>query len=69
MTWYPSYELDFASLFFGDYPRAISIFFILPYANSAGLTEGFSMCAGDFVEVYGDESQEGRIVGSFVTNK
>lgn len=26
--------------------------------NSAGITEGFSMCAGDFVEVYSEESQE-----------
>ncbi|ERN14779.1 carnosine N-methyltransferase isoform X1 [Amborella trichopoda] len=26
---------------------------------SAGITDGFSMCGGDFVEVYGDQSQEG----------
>ena len=30
------------------------------YGNSAGITEGFSMCGGDFVEVYGDPSQVGR---------
>ena len=28
---------------------------------SAGITEGFSMCAGDFVEVYSEESQECKI--------
>lgn len=28
--------------------------------NSAGITDGFSMCGGDFVEVYNDESQEGK---------
>jgi hypothetical protein len=33
------------------------IFFIY----SAGITEGFSMCAGDFVEVYSEESQECKI--------
>ncbi|KAJ8429471.1 hypothetical protein Cgig2_024018 [Carnegiea gigantea] len=27
--------------------------------NSAGITDGFSMCGGDFVEVYGDPSQAG----------
>lgn len=27
---------------------------------SAGITEGFSMCGGDFVEVYSDPSQIGR---------
>lgn len=26
--------------------------------DSSGITEGFSMCAGDFVEVYNEESQE-----------
>lgn len=34
---------------------------ILSHSNSAGITEGFSMCAGDFVEVYNDESQEGKV--------
>lgn len=28
--------------------------------SSAGITEGFSMCGGDFVEVYSDSSQIGR---------
>lgn len=28
--------------------------------SSAGITEGFSMCGGDFVEVYSDPSQEGK---------
>lgn len=28
--------------------------------NSAGITEGFSMCGGDFVEVYNDPSQVGK---------
>lgn len=28
--------------------------------NSAGITEGFSMCGGDFVEVYSDPIQVGR---------
>ncbi|CAK9139389.1 unnamed protein product [Ilex paraguariensis] len=30
-----------------------------PLGNSAGITEGFSMCGGDFVEVYSDPSQVG----------
>ena len=30
------------------------------YGSSAGITEGFSMCGGDFVEVYSDSSQVGR---------
>ncbi|XP_024524329.1 carnosine N-methyltransferase [Selaginella moellendorffii] len=29
------------------------------HPGSAGITEGFSMCAGDFLEVYGHESQTG----------
>jgi hypothetical protein len=28
--------------------------------SSAGITEGFSMCGGDFVEVYSDPNQKGR---------
>jgi hypothetical protein len=28
--------------------------------SSAGITEGFSMCGGDFVEVYSDPSQVGK---------
>lgn len=31
------------------------------FACSAGITEGFSMCGGDFVEVYSDPSQIGGI--------
>ena len=30
--------------------------------SSAGITEGFSMCGGDFVEVYSDPSHVGRII-------
>lgn len=30
------------------------------HASSAGITEGFSMCGGDFVEVYNDPSQVGK---------
>ncbi|URE20639.1 N2227-like protein [Musa troglodytarum] len=39
-----------------DQLRSVSFPDIHP--SSAGITEGFSMCAGDFVEVYNDESQE-----------
>jgi hypothetical protein len=28
--------------------------------SSAGITEGFSMCGGDFIEVYSDPNQKGR---------
>ncbi|XP_040363076.1 carnosine N-methyltransferase-like [Rosa chinensis] len=37
--------------------RPVSIPDIHP--ASAGITEGFSMCGGDFVEVYNDPSQVG----------
>nr|GLL19796.1 carnosine N-methyltransferase isoform X2 [Ipomoea trifida] len=40
-----------------DQLRPVSIPDIHP--ASAGITEGFSMCGGDFVEVYSDPSQEG----------
>jgi carnosine N-methyltransferase len=30
------------------------------HPGSAGITEGFSMCAGDFVEVYSHPSQAGK---------
>ncbi|KAK8532346.1 hypothetical protein V6N12_053789 [Hibiscus sabdariffa] len=40
-----------------DQLRPISIPDILP--ASAGINEGFSMCGGDFVEVYNDSSQIG----------
>jgi hypothetical protein len=36
----------------------LTYFWIFFPINSAGITEGFSMCAGDFVEVYSEESQE-----------
>lgn len=39
----------------------INLLLCLSFVNSAGITEGFSMCAGDFVEVYNDESQEGTL--------
>ena len=32
---------------------------VLALESSAGITEGFSMCGGDFVEVYSDPSQFG----------
>lgn len=35
------------------------IYFPDLHPGSAGITEGFSMCAGDFVEVYSDPSQSG----------
>lgn len=35
------------------------IYFPDIHPGSAGITEGFSMCAGDFVEVYSDPSQSG----------
>jgi hypothetical protein len=28
--------------------------------SSAGITKGFSICGGDFVEVYSDPNQKGR---------
>ncbi|KAF3441352.1 hypothetical protein FNV43_RR15266 [Rhamnella rubrinervis] len=45
------------SLSDGDQLRAVLVPDIHP--ASAGITEGFSMCGGDFVEVYSDPSQEG----------
>ena len=33
---------------------------IIIFQSSAGITEGFSMCGGDFVEVYSDPSQVGK---------
>lgn len=35
-------------------------FLVTMYRSSAGITEGFSMCGGDFVEVYSDSSQVGK---------
>ncbi|XP_042434135.1 carnosine N-methyltransferase-like isoform X1 [Zingiber officinale] len=56
-TIYPWIHSNCNSLFDKDQLRAVSFPDIHP--SSAGITEGFSMCAGDFVEVYNDESQEG----------
>lgn len=47
-------NLCLASAVFGS--NAVIDFWV----NSAGITEGFSMCGGDFVEVYSDPGQEGK---------
>ncbi|XP_015888654.2 uncharacterized protein LOC107423585 isoform X1 [Ziziphus jujuba] len=54
---YPWIHSNCNSLSDSDQLRPVSIPDIHP--ASAGITEGFSMCGGDFVEVYGDPSQEG----------
>ncbi|GMH11944.1 hypothetical protein Nepgr_013785 [Nepenthes gracilis] len=56
-TIYPWIHSNCNSLSDEDQLRPVSIPDILP--ASAGITEGFSMCGGDFVEVYRDPSQEG----------
>lgn len=56
-TIYPWIHSNCNSLSDKDQLRAVSIPDILP--ASAGITDGFSMCGGDFVEVYGDPSQAG----------
>ncbi|VFQ80714.1 unnamed protein product [Cuscuta campestris] len=56
-TIYPWIHSNCNSLADNDQLRPISIPDVHP--ASAGITEGFSMCGGDFVEVYGDPSQEG----------
>ncbi|CAH9142954.1 unnamed protein product [Cuscuta epithymum] len=56
-TIYPWIHSNCNSLADSDQLRPISIPDIHP--ASAGITEGFSMCGGDFVEVYSDPSQEG----------
>ncbi|GAB4850711.1 hypothetical protein Ancab_030011 [Ancistrocladus abbreviatus] len=56
-TIYPWIHSNCNSLSDEDQLRPVSIPDILP--ASAGITEGFSMCGGDFVEVYNDPSQEG----------
>jgi carnosine N-methyltransferase len=38
----------------------IIILFVTMCESSAGITEGFSMCGGDFIEVYSDPNQKGR---------
>ncbi|XP_030482582.2 uncharacterized protein LOC115699363 isoform X2 [Cannabis sativa] len=55
---YPWIHSNCNSLSDSDQLRPVSIPDIHP-ASSAGLTEGFSMCGGDFVEVYNDPSQVG----------
>lgn len=55
-TIYPWIHNNCNSLSDKDQLRAVSFPDIHP--SSAGITEGFSMCAGDFVEVYNEESQE-----------
>ncbi|CAO2814169.1 unnamed protein product [Amaranthus hypochondriacus] len=56
-TIYPWIHSNCNSLSDEDQLRPVSIPDILP--ASAGITEGFSMCGGDFVEVYNDPAQEG----------
>ncbi|XP_020258271.1 carnosine N-methyltransferase-like [Asparagus officinalis] len=55
-TIYPWIHSNCNSLSDDDQLRPVSFPDIHP--ASAGITEGFSMCGGDFVEVYSDESQE-----------
>ncbi|WOL07869.1 carnosine N-methyltransferase isoform X1 [Canna indica] len=55
-TIYPWIHSNCNSISDSDQLRPVSFPDIHP--SSAGITEGFSMCAGDFVEVYNDESQE-----------
>ncbi|XP_062107047.1 uncharacterized protein LOC133818284 isoform X2 [Humulus lupulus] len=54
---YPWIHSNCNSLLDSDQLRPVSIPDIHP--ASAGITEGFSMCGGDFVEVYNDPSQVG----------
>ncbi|KAI3717625.1 hypothetical protein L1987_69360 [Smallanthus sonchifolius] len=56
-TIHPWIHSNCNSLSDADQVRAVSIPDIHP--ASAGITEGFSMCGGDFVEVYNDPSQVG----------
>ncbi|XP_062231854.1 uncharacterized protein LOC133929203 isoform X2 [Phragmites australis] len=55
-TIYPWIHSNCNSLSDNDQLRPVSFPDIHP--SSAGITEGFSMCAGDFVEVYSGGSQE-----------
>jgi carnosine N-methyltransferase len=55
-TIYPWIHSNCNSLSDNDQLRPVSFPDIHP--SSSGITEGFSMCAGDFVEVYNEESQE-----------
>ncbi|KAB1220789.1 hypothetical protein CJ030_MR3G027888 [Morella rubra] len=56
-TIYPWIHSNCNSLSDCDQLRPVSVPDTHP--ASAGITEGFSMCGGDFVEVYSDPSQEG----------
>ncbi|KAG8647435.1 hypothetical protein MANES_09G077000v8 [Manihot esculenta] len=56
-TIHPWIHSNCNSLSDSDQLRPVSIPDIVP--ASAGITEGFSMCGGDFVEVYSDPSQVG----------
>ncbi|KAK6918000.1 Carnosine N-methyltransferase [Dillenia turbinata] len=56
-TIYPWIHSNSNSLADSDQLRPVTIPDILP--AGAGITEGFSMCGGDFVEVYSDPLQEG----------
>ncbi|KAJ4825408.1 hypothetical protein Tsubulata_030901 [Turnera subulata] len=56
-TIYPWIHSNCNSLSDSDQLRPVSIPDIHP--ASAGITQGFSMCGGDFVEVYSDPSQVG----------
>lgn len=56
-TIYPWIHSNCNSLSDNDQLRPVSFPDIHP--ASAGITDGFSMCGGDFVEVYSDESQRG----------
>ncbi|MCL7029290.1 hypothetical protein MKW94_010040 [Papaver nudicaule] len=56
-TIYPWIHSNCNSLSDNDQLRPVSFPDIHP--ASVGITEGFSMCGGDFVEVYSDPSQEG----------
>ncbi|XP_073156884.1 uncharacterized protein [Henckelia pumila] len=56
-TIYPWIHSNCNSLSDDDQLRPVSVPDIHP--ASAGITEGFSMCGGDFVEVYNDPSQVG----------
>ncbi|KAG2629446.1 hypothetical protein PVAP13_3KG432300 [Panicum virgatum] len=55
-TIYPWIHSNCNSLSDNDQLRAVSFPDI--HLSSAGITEGFSMCTGDFVEVYSEESLE-----------
>ncbi|KAK2388452.1 carnosine N-methyltransferase [Trifolium repens] len=56
-TIYPWIHSNCNSLSDSDQLRPVSIPDIHP--ASAGITEGFSMCGGDFIEVYSDPNQKG----------